>query len=552
MKEKLTTETVQLLRKEKKATIQLKLLKLCSKQYPATVSLLKAYHDTLLFICAFPLNQKNWQLANDELKRLSLIIKNDFQQPIQQHALSGSGLPFTNIQSQYSAAIVQWLLTCFPEKIKPVDAIKDKEISREFFHALMPRAEFQHTTQGEWNIWKRIQLLCGEYYNAAALKWLLHLLNSQIFSPQLKEQLYNSLKIFVQWSLTDDLYNRSFLNYPVKQIVYADNKKKEIAITQSKGIKKISLNESEKNKLISIARASLALLYRETDPVTYAAVKETSYFEMEGGVSVLLTGMEKEQQLSLDSYEGYLVFKNGIPVAYGGGWMFGFRCKIGLNIFPAFRGSESAFIFKQVLRLYYSYFNVRRFIVRPYQFGKGNTEGIKSGAFWFYYKLGFKPVDERLKSFAAEEWKQIQQNKQHRTSVKSLKKFTESDLELLFNENAPLPFETGRISAVITNHIINHYQGNRTEAINDASIKMMKDLKLKSMNHFSRQELTIWNNWSLVWICLPGKNNWNETQRNEFLKLVLLKASGPEQSFILALQKNKGLLNAFNEMVNRV
>ena len=123
MKEKLTTETVQLLRKEKKATIQLKLLKLCSRQYPVTVRILKEYHDALLFICAFPLNQKNWQLAKDELKRLAIIIKNDFQKPIQQHALSGSGLPFTNSQSQYSAAIVQWLLTNFTEKIKPVEAI---------------------------------------------------------------------------------------------------------------------------------------------------------------------------------------------------------------------------------------------------------------------------------------------------------------------------------------------------------------------------------------------------------------------------------------------
>jgi hypothetical protein len=81
---------------------------------------------------------------------------------------------------------------------------------------------------------------------------------------------------------------------------------------------------------------------------------------------------------------------------------------------------------------------------------------------------------------------------------------------------------------------------------------MMKDLKLKSINHFSKHESAVWNNWSLVWVCLPGVNKWSTLQRKEFLKLVQLKASGPEQSFILALQKNKGLLNAFNEMVNRV
>ncbi len=35
-------------------------------------------------------------------------------------------------------------------------------------------------------------------------------------------------------------------------------------------------------------------------------------------------------------------------------------------------------------------FNVDTFTVYPYQLGYGNDEGLKSGAWWFYQKLGFR------------------------------------------------------------------------------------------------------------------------------------------------------------------
>ena len=36
-----------------------------------------------------------------------------------------------------------------------------------------------------------------------------------------------------------------------------------------------------------------------------------------------------------------------------------------------------------------------RFVVEPSQFGGTNKEGLLSGAFWFYYRLGFRPIDPR-------------------------------------------------------------------------------------------------------------------------------------------------------------
>lgn len=106
-----------------------------------------------------------------------------------------------------------------------------------------------------------------------------------------------------------------------------------------------------------------------------------------------------------------MAFKNGIPVSYGGGWILGTSCKIGVNIYPAFRKGESAWMFCQVLRLYHQNFKVSYFYVNPYQFGKGNPEGLKSGAFWFYYRLGFRPVQTDINVLSKTEWKKINTDK---------------------------------------------------------------------------------------------------------------------------------------------
>lgn len=69
-------------------------------------------------------------------------------------------------------------------------------------------------------------------------------------------------------------------------------------------------------------------------------------------------------------------------------------------------------MFAEVLRLYQRLYKVQRFVVKPYQFGKGNKEGLQSAAFWFYYKLGFRPQDERIAALAEAEYKKAAADQQ--------------------------------------------------------------------------------------------------------------------------------------------
>lgn len=104
--------------------------------------------------------------------------------------------------------------------------------------------------------------------------------------------------------------------------------------------------------LVDAGRAMLAMLCRETDSITHADPARTRYYELGRGVAIALYSMRAERRAPLDSQIGYVLFKNGLPVGYGGGWPFLGTCKIGINIFAPYRGGESTFLMASVLRAY--------------------------------------------------------------------------------------------------------------------------------------------------------------------------------------------------------
>lgn len=60
------------------------------------------------------------------------------------------------------------------------------------------------------------------------------------------------------------------------------------------------------------------------------------------------------------------------------------------------RGREAAWLWAGALRAFATCFGVRRFVVNPVQIGEDNADAIASGAFWFYWRLGFRPVGARI------------------------------------------------------------------------------------------------------------------------------------------------------------
>jgi hypothetical protein len=93
----------------------------------------------------------------------------------------------------------------------------------------------------------------------------------------------------------------------------------------------------------------------------------------------------------------------------------------GFNLYYTFRDGETAWLYARILNVMHHFTGATAFSLDPYQIGYENEEGIESGAFWFYRKLGFRPTRPELLALAEKEEQKIAAGKQYRTPSKTLR-----------------------------------------------------------------------------------------------------------------------------------
>src|SRR5258705_565488 len=183
-----------------------------------------------------------------------------------------------------------------------------------------------------------------------------------------------------------------------------------------------NLSRDEGQKILDLARETSAVRYRELHGFTYGDARRVLKAELGRGTEVFVTGVPPEKRLPLRAYHAALILKNGVPVAYFEGLSIFERLESGFNLYYTFREGETAWLFGRILRLMRQLLGVTVFSIDPYQVGHENEEGIESGAFWFYRKLGFRSVKPDLIKLTASEERKLVQDKTHRTSAGTLKK----------------------------------------------------------------------------------------------------------------------------------
>jgi len=80
------------------------------------------------------------------------------------------------------------------------------------------------------------------------------------------------------------------------------------------------------------------------------------------------------------------------------------------------------------MRVYHQLTGCSRYIANPYQFGADNDEALQSGAFWFYYRLGYRPVDATVRKLAKTEWHRVCSDKMHRSNIRTLRRLASCDM----------------------------------------------------------------------------------------------------------------------------
>ena len=495
----------------------------------------------LEFLIAYPDNKTIYKLSNQLLQQLQEYLKTNENLSF---SLYNSGITNTTFCAAFSFELVKWLRKTRPKEIKLRSFEADDAQIQFVLSVVMLKVESEifQDANAEWKGW--LQLLKKQ--DEDLLDQFIAIFDSSDIRPEVKDELWNKIGIYVEinftshcclpQSLTRLYYHRSLIRKEIK---------KQIPVVTPIRVK---LKENEAEQIIEYSRMIMLANLREIDPISYTTAKLISYYHLPRGISVALMGMVHERRHPIDSYMGYIVFKNGLPVAYAGSWILFDSGRIGLNVFSNYRGGESKYIFEQVLELHRKVYRLKRFTVDPYQIGKKNSDGIHSGAFWMYYHLRFRPLQKKQQELATAEDLKIKSNSTYRSPAPVLKTLANSRLELVLQKSA-VRFDATDISRAYTGILTKKYNGTRTLAEKGAGAKLANILLIK--NYREDNLKFILKNWAILLLSDEKELRHNSALKKMLKKLFILKAGGSEEAYITGLQQAVDLRKFIEHMLKK-
>jgi len=338
------------------------------------------------------------------------------------------------VHYSFSFEVARWLARRCPGELSiDWDEFEDTSRLDELLTQLLEPAEDEFFDSG-WVSSREWIDMARAGTNGTDFDWLMAQLTDKRLRP-FWTQLYDAAEIPLLWNLVGSRYSKARNALAIREPATRENgmrgrprlPKKEIMRPLAK---MRPLSPRKGTKLIDVAMASLAVRYRETYHFNYANPREVYLADVGEGLSIAVFGLLPEHRFPLECTMGYLILSNGVPIGYGGSSVLFKQVNTGVNIFDEFRGSEAAFVWTQVMRVYHSLVGCTRFIANPYQFGSDNSEALKSGAFWFYYRLGYRPVLPAIRKLALREDARIRRNRKYRTDVKTLRRLASCDMQL--------------------------------------------------------------------------------------------------------------------------
>ena len=518
-----------------------------SKSQFADADSLIRFHETLLFLRAYPPSARILKLAEDSLKsfdqRVARLVETDADlSPLD--APEVSGIAGGSVTSNFSYVIVRWLVEKYPRQLS-IDWDWFEEEDR--FGATMPR--FLSLLDDDAMVEAHVPF--QEWLDAARgrqneVAWIIQRFESLSMPDQRKAELYDALKLHIIWNFGSSSSRTHMRLWSRKQFIHDQPliQRREISLIKELSsppipIKKVSRAEGE--KILDLARETSAVRYRELHGFTYGDPRRVLKATFGRGTDAFVMGAPPQRRLPLRAYHAALIFKNGVPVAYFEGLSICERMESGFNLYYTFRDGETAWLYARILRLMRQLLGVTVFSIDPYQVGHENEEGIESGAFWFYRKLGFRPVRPELMKLTEAEERNVAESPGHRTSARTLRKLAAGHLLFELPGNSKPRqwdrFATRHIGLAVQRRMAREFGGDPEKARESAVQSVTRALDLDAGFRKEDQKGAL-QNLSPVFAMIPNLANWNQPEKELAARIIRAKASADEALYLKLMQRH--------------
>jgi hypothetical protein len=513
---------------------------------------LARFHDGLVFLRAFPPNRA-------VLRRVESLL-GSFSQRIARLQAQGAnfsmlddeeraGIAGTTLSAVWNYDEVAWLVRRFP---RTVSIDWDEYDKTERPAAALPR----FVPLLEEDAWVEADVPYRRWLQAASggreLAWLVRQCARLPVSQEERAEIFGAMELPVRWQLGNSRATRTLGKRAVRKVFCHRGpliQRRNISLTQELAkpllqLKKLSKREGE--GIINFCREATTVRYRELYGTSRGDPAQVIKANVGRGVEIFLWGLPPDRRLPLRAYQAGFTLKNGVPINYIEGIALFEWMEIGFNTFYAYRDGETAWVYAQVLRMLHQVLGVTCISVYPYQLGQDNEEAIQSGAFWFYRKLGFRPMRPDLVRLTVAEEKKISANAAYRTSPATLRKLAQGHVVYEMpgaQVGAWDSFRMRNIGLAVQRRMAERFDGSASQIRRTSKDRVAQALGVRP-ERWSVREQGVFENYALALALVPGLSRWKPAEKQQLVHLVRAKARSSESHYSRLLQNHPRLRSA--------
>lgn len=482
-------------------------------------------HETLLFLRAYPVSPEVARRADEILfafaERIAALRAagadlSPFEEP------EISGIAGTSLSAVFSFDVARRLAARHP---RDLDIAWDRYDEIDRFGATGSRCvpllaeEWPVEAHVPYREWVAAGLRPGEN----SLAWLLERLNRLPLEPRDRADRYDALAMPLTWEIGNARTSRSRLRLPRRKLFCHREpliRRSAVSLAQELEGPKIPVRRLPRpaaRRILDLIMDTSAMRYRELYGFSHPDAAGVFHADVGRGVEVFFFGVPPGWRLPLRAYHAGMFFKNGVPAGYVELLSLFEWAEVGFNLYYTFREGESAWLYARLLHLFRQALGVNTFSVDPYQIGLENPEGIDSGAFWFYRKLGFRPVEPRVAALVAREERKMRETPGHRSSRRTLEKLA-------------------------AGHIL--FEGPGAEAGAWDRFRV-RNLGLAVQRRMTRRFGAPSAGLSMVLNLAPGLDRWTKEEKLAARKVLQAKEGGEEARYLRLMQRHPRLRAAF-------
>lgn len=518
-----------------------------------SASELLRFHELLCFMRAYPDGPAVLERVDTLLDCFDL--RSDLKKLAKD--LVNTGIAGTRIDYEFYWVTAEWLCRHWPEAIEV--RWREPFVNGHKLHvllrSLLPYAELILLDEAGCSPRDWIELVRGPDETDAA--FLVHRFEKLQCRDETREMLFEDLDIPMSIMPGPDTPSRTKARYAASPVVWQKkarfNKRPVLRSEILKPpIKVTAVSRQEGARLIKLARQSMVTREREVDAFANASADDVFIVDCEQGLQFIGMGARPDRRHILESVYIFLILKNGMPIGYVQPCSLFGSAEVNFNVFESFRGADAGWLYGRALATIHHLTKADCFVLDPYQVGgHGNTEGLKTGAWWFYYKMGFRPRDPEIRRLGLEEARKVKANRRYRTPIAVLRELGEAEMYLYLGkkrDDVLSVFPLANLGLQITRMLAQRFGADREKAITTCVKEACKLLGVQTLRNLNKSEKQAWERWSPLLVALPGVTRWGKRDKRAAAALITAKGSRREVEYLHQLNRHTRLRKAIGEL----